>query len=368
MKRVNDILKLLFLVYTFYNMICSNKVYFEEILILLVIIGINIYKEKYNNSIYTALASFIGICTGVYINKNFAILLPVAVFDFIVIKNLIGVFLVWLAEAYFLYIGQDIERVIFLTCVCSLFGYVIREAKKKEVSLKRSLDDERRLRYELEGVKQKLLNSSKEAAHLAEVGERNRIAREIHDSVGHKTAGVLIELQAAYKLVDKNLPKAKEVLERSIDALSETVTIIRDTVHNIKPNEKLGIEYIKNIIRNFSFCPVELKFTGDFNKLKPNYIQIMASNIKEALTNAAKYSKASKIYISIDINEVYLRLYIKNNGVSCSNIKEGLGLSGMRERVNNVGGSISIDSHEGFIIVCVIPFNGGEIFEGSNSR
>ncbi|MFL0249308.1 sensor histidine kinase [Clostridium neuense] len=121
-------------------------------------------------------------------------------------------------------------------------------------------------------------------------------------------------------------------------------------------------------IHNFSFCPVEFKFTGDFNKLKPNYIEIIASNIKEALTNAAKYSKASKIYISIDINEVYLRLYIKNNGVSCSNIKEGLGLSGMRERVNNVGGSISIDSHDGFIIVCVIPFSGGEIFEGSNSR
>lgn len=362
MKRVNCILKLLFLMYTFYDMACYNKVYFEEILILLVIIGINIYKEKYNNSVYTAAASFIGICIGVYVNKAFAMLLPVAAFDFIVITNLVGIFFVCMAEAYFIYSGQNIEKVIFLTCMCSLFGYIIREAEKKEVNLKKSLDDERRLRYELEGVKQKLLNSSKETAHLAEVSERNRIAREIHDSVGHKTAGVLIELQAAYKLVDKNLPKAKEVMERSIDALSETVTIIRDTVHNIKPNEKLGIEYIKNIVHNFSFCPVEFKFTGDFNKLKPNYIEIMASNIKEALTNAAKYSKASKVYISIDINEVYLRLYIKNNGVSCSNIKEGLGLSGMRERVNNVGGSISIDSHEGFIIVCVMPF-GGKLIE-----
>jgi len=368
MKRVNCILKLLFLMYVFYDMVCYSKVYFEEILILLVIIWINIYKEKYNNSIYTAAASFIGILIGVYVNKDFAIFLPVAAFDFIVIKNLIGVFCVYSVEIYLIYLGQNVEKVIFLTCVCSLFGYVIREAEKKKINLKKSLDEERRLRYELEGVKVKLLNSSREAAHLAEVSERNRIAREIHDSVGHKTAGVLIELQAAYKLVDKNLPKAKEVLERAIEALSETVTIIRDTVHNIKPNEKLGIEYVKNIIHNFSFCPVEFKFTGDFNKLKPNYMEILGANIKEALTNAAKYSKASKVYISIDINEVYLRLYIKNNGVSCSNIKGGLGLSGMRERVNNVGGSISIDSHDGFIIVCVIPFRGGEIFEGSNSR
>ncbi|WP_234123592.1 sensor histidine kinase [Clostridium hydrogenum] len=368
MKRVNYILKLIFLIYTFYNMVSSNKVYFEEILVLLVIIAINIYKEKYNASIYTVAVSFIWICIGCYINKNFEMLLPVAALDFIVIKNLIGMVCVSVVETYFLYIGQDIVKIIFLTCVCSMFAYVIRETKKKEINLKKSLDKERRLRYELEGVKVKLLNSSKEVVHIAEVSERNRIAREIHDSVGHKTAGVLIELQAAYKLMDRNPLKAKEVLAKSIDALSETVTIIRDTVHNIKPNEKLGIEYIKNIIRNFSFCPVELKFTGDFNSVKPNYIEIMASNIKEALTNTAKYSRASKVDISIDINELYLRLYIKNNGVSCNNIKEGLGLSGMRERVNNVGGSITIDSHDGFTIVCVIPFSGGEIFEGTNSR
>lgn len=368
MKHINYILKLLFLIYSFYDMICCNKVHFEEILMLLVIAGINIYEEKYNDSFYTVFASFIAICTGIYINKSFALLLPIAMFDFIIIKNIIGIISVFAAESYIFYDGQDVRQIVFLTCVCLLFGCVIRESFKKEADFKESLDDERRLRYDLEDARLKLLKSSKETAHLVEASERNRIAREIHDSIGHRTAGVLIELQAAYKLIDKMPLKAKEVLIKSIDALSDTVTIIRDTVYNIKPNRELGIEYIKDIIHNFSFCPVDFKFTGDFNKLKPGYMEIIGENIKEALTNTAKYSKASKVYISIDINESYMRLYIKNNGISCRNVKEGLGLSGMRERIKNVGGSISIDSYDGFVIVCVIPFGGGEIFENSDSR
>jgi signal transduction histidine kinase len=98
-------------------------------------------------------------------------------------------------------------------------------------------------------------------------------------------------------------------------------------------------------------------------------METIVTNIKEALTNITKYSSATKAYISIEVNEKYIRLYIKDNGVGSKKIKEGLGLSGMRERVRNVGGSISISSEDGFLIVCIIPIDskGGKIFETTNS-
>lgn len=56
-------------------------------------------------------------------------------------------------------------------------------------------------------------------------------------------------------------------------------------------------------------------------------MEMLCSNIKEALTNAAKHSRATKVEISIETNERYVRLYIRDNGVGCASVKEGLGLS-----------------------------------------
>lgn len=140
-------------------------------------------------------------------------------------------------------------------------------------------------------------------------------------------------------------------------------------MHNIKPKENLGIEYINTIIRDFEFCAVDLKFSGDFNIISSEHLGILGSNIKEALTNAARYSNATKINIRIDINESFTRLYIKDNGNGCIRIKEGLGLSGMKERIRNIGGSISISSESGFMIVCLMPvrtdIKGDELVENS---
>jgi signal transduction histidine kinase len=252
-----------------------------------------------------------------------------------------------------------------------MFGYLRGVVEDKEKTFLQSYDKERRYRYELEQAKAKLLNSSMEVAHVAEISERNRIAREIHDNVGHSIAGILMQLQASYKLSGKDDKKSIELLKKSIDELSNSLTILRDTVHNIKPQESMGIEYIKNVIDNFSFCDVDFNYSGDFNNLSPNLLQIIYTNIKEALTNISRHSNATRVDIAIDINERFIRLYIKDNGVGCNKIKEGLGISGMRERVKNIGGSISINTENGFLIVCVIPRElkeGVGIFESTNSR
>ena len=87
------------------------------------------------------------------------------------------------------------------------------------------------------------------------------------------------------------------------------------------------------------------------------------------MTNASKYSEATRMDISLTINDNFIRLYIKDNGKGCIKINDSLGLSGMRERVRNMGGNISINGESGFLIVCIIPLNRevGGIFEGFNS-
>ncbi|MHB8061373.1 MAG: histidine kinase [Ruminiclostridium sp.] len=150
---------------------------------------------------------------------------------------------------------------LLIMSICSIAAYEIEKSEKRELVFKNSLDGERSLRYELEKVRAKLLASAKETAHLTEVSERNRIACDIHDNLGHSISGILIQLQAAYKIYDLDGEKSKAILKKSIDRLSDSVTLIRDTVHNIKPKENLGIEYINTIVKDFSFCTIDLKFS-----------------------------------------------------------------------------------------------------------
>lgn len=208
---------------------------------------------------------------------------------------------------------------------------------------------------ELEDAKKKLLNSAKESAYIAEIKERNRIAREIHDSVGHSIAGILFQLQAVQKLAGKDKEKSDNLLQDSIKRLSESLEVMRNAVHNIKPGNAVGLEYITVIINNFNYCPVNFKHSGDFNTLPGNVLETISSDIKEALTNAYKYSKAAAIEIKIDITDAAVRVYIKDNGEGCPNLKEGFGLLGIRERIKSLGGTVSISGENGFIIVYVIP-------------
>lgn len=359
--------KLAFLIYFIVVLVISSTVTFIDIAFMLMITAFNVYREKYNNSIYIITAEFILSLAAMQMNPVFVMVLGLTCFDIIYKKLYIGITAIAAAAAYYSYIST-LPILLLVISISGIAAYYCRLLDEKEQSFNTTYDKERQYRYELEQAKAKLLNSAREVAHIAEVNERNRIAREVHDNLGHSIAGVLMQLQAADKLSGRDDAKSRELLRKSIDNLSGALTVLRDTVYNIKPQENLGIEYIKNVIDNFSFCKVDFKHTGDFNRLRPNQLEILCTNIKEALTNASKYSNATKVDINIDINDKFLRLYIKDNGFGCQNIKEGLGISGMKERIRNIGGSFSISSEEGFLIVCIIPveYRGGGIFEGSN--
>lgn len=348
------LLKLLFLIYIIALLTINGEVPYIAVLVLILIIGVNVFKERFYDTVYTTIASFILICVGIWVDRNFTFLFCITLFDFTYQKAYIGVLPVFLLGIYFT-LKSRLPLLILIMGICGILAFVMEKAEEKESDYKSRFDEERRLRYELERTKSKLLNSSKDIAYLTEVSERNRIAREIHDNVGHVIAGILIQLQAANKLFDRDEKKSQEILKKSIENLSDALALLRNTVHNIKPKETLGVEYLKSVINNFGFCTVDLKFYGYFGLLTSSQLEILGLIIKEALSNAAKHSKATRVDISIDINEKYTRLYIKDNGIGCDRFKEGLGISGMKERVLNIGGTLSISSNDGFLIVCLLP-------------
>ncbi|ABR50283.1 integral membrane sensor signal transduction histidine kinase [Alkaliphilus metalliredigens QYMF] len=362
--------KSIFFLFVLTQTITNRQVTYLDVVGILVMVILNIVREKYINSKWLLVVEFGIILMFVQLNPYFIIFYGMLTHD-LIFKEIYWGLLPSVALGVYFLTGNDLYNYILIIFLCSFFAYISKELTYKERNLRKAYDSERKFTYELEATKNKLMNSSKEIAHLTEVKERNRIAREIHDNIGHSIAGILMQMQVVEKLYDKDSKKSKELLGDSVEKLANTLVILRDTVHNIKPKEELGIEYIRKLVENFSFCPVQFKCRGDFNHITTTHLEILTTNIKEALTNVTKHSNASKVEVSIDCNEKFTRLYIKDNGVGCEDIKENLGISGMRERVRNAGGSFSVSNDHGLLIVSVLPVDcvgGGRILEGFNCR
>lgn len=351
---MNYILKLIFFGYIITKLAVTSNVLYMEVVVLLMVAALSLYREKFGSNVIMLAAEAVIIYYGITLEPIFSFLFGLTAYDIISSKHYLGLIPIVLAGMYVLKLHELIDFFLIIS-LCCIFAYMKSSIKNKEELYRNSFDKQREYSYELERTKARLTASIDEAAHMAEIKERNRIARQIHDNVGHSIAGILMQLQAAKKLFAKDGDKSLELLNNSIAALSDTLGVMRDTVHNIKPAEKLGIEYIRQIIDNFTYCPVELRTSGDFTELPVNIMQILHYNIKEALTNVSKHSKATRVDIEIAVNCKYVRLQIKDNGISSKEFVEGLGLSGMKERVYNVGGTISISPENGFLIVCVIP-------------
>lgn len=184
---------------------------YEEILLLLLIAALNIFKEKYSDNLIIITLSGAAICAVAIMDGGCAVLLCMTAFDLVLKRAFIGAIPALAAGLWFTWPDAALPfALIFM--LGSFTGFIMQRSKGKEARLKELLDEERRLRYELEQTKAKLLNSAKEIATIAEIKESNRIAREIHDSVGHTLSGILIQLQAAYKL--REMDGAKSNRER----------------------------------------------------------------------------------------------------------------------------------------------------------
>jgi signal transduction histidine kinase len=201
----------------------------------------------------------------------------------------------------------------------------------------------------------------KQFKDMSQLEERNKIAQEIHDNIGHTLSGGLMQLEAAKLLLDKDIPKSRLIIQNTIDVLREGMENIRMTLRNIKPpSEQLGINKLKLLIEEFSFksdIRANFLYSGNINKITPRQWKVIYDNTNEGLTNTMKYSKASKVTVNIEILNKIIKLEVKDDGVGCSNVTKGLGILGMEERVGNEGGKTIVDGVQGFSIISLIPLD-----------
>lgn len=182
--------------------------------------------------------------------------------------------------------------------------------------------------------------------------ERLVIARELHDAVGHHLAALSVNLDLATRLVGEG-PGAAAL--RDAEALSRSLLReVRRVVGRMRddsPTMGLAAELEELSARTIG---IELRTTLETEPVSP-HARAIARCVREALTNASRHGRARVLEVSVVREGVVVVVSIRDDGLGATRVVEGDGLRGMRERVEELGGSLSLTGGVGFPIVLRLP-------------
>lgn len=210
-------------------------------------------------------------------------------------------------------------------------------------------------------VNKKLQRYAVVTERIGENNERKRLAREIHDTVGHALAGVAAGIDACIVMIDSNPEATKSQLKVISKVVRQGMVDVRKSLNKLRPGalEKQGFkEAIEKMIDDFgSLSEVNIKLDYRLKDvdLENTTEDILFRIIQESMTNSVRHGGASQINISLYMEENNLCLYIKDNGIGCSEISYGFGLKQMKERVAIINGKVKFDGTNGFMVMVKIP-------------
>ena len=258
----------------------------------------------------------------------------------------------------------DIEKAIPGVALCILACYLaISTAYFRETNamLIAEYDSARETAFREQQKRRRAIESSENDAYLATLKERNRIAREIHDNVGHMLTRSIVQMEAVRVINrDENI---KPYLDSVSESVNNAMTSIRRSVHELHDDSidlSLGLnDMIKNMDPRFDCRLVTSIDSPTSNEFKNMVLGI----VKEALTNISKYSKGDKVRVEVVENNTFWRIYVWDNGENEERDYSdngfdinGIGLDNIRSRSERFGGKTRIFAgKDGFTVLATVP-------------
>jgi signal transduction histidine kinase len=234
-----------------------------------------------------------------------------------------------------------------------IFGavYITVYQIKSKQTLQKTAEELETKTIQLEEINKKYLETMNALEEVTALKERNRIASEIHDTVGHTLTTVLIEIEAGKRLMNKNAEKALEKFNLAQEQVRKGLNNIRNSVRTLKE----GNDILSVIPSLYLLVRETEKHTGVsikclFSPLPPitnEMGKILYKALQEGLTNGIRHGQSTEFVCSLSCKEDRVIFLLKDNGKGFDGINFGYGLSTMRERVEETGGSLNICSQKG---------------------
>lgn len=212
---------------------------------------------------------------------------------------------------------------------------------------------EQRARAELAAVNDRLRRAAAQAEELATVRERNRLAGDIHDGLGHHLTVVQMQLQAARTVLDADPERAGELLDKARHQTREALAEVRRSVSALREPESGPAlpEVLATLARDSCDGGVEtsVDVRGPARPLPPGTAESLFRSAQEGLTNVRKHADAGQALVVLDYTRPgVVRLEVRDDGLGrLDGVRAGFGLRGLTERVRALGGTLAVEACDG---------------------
>lgn len=240
-----------------------------------------------------------------------------------------------------------------------VFVVAITELAVKEQRARREVE---RLVAELKSANDKLRQYADQVEELATLKERNRLAREIHDSLGHYLTVVIVQIEAAMALIEKDRAQSLDVLRKAQGLAQKGLADVRESVAALRASPAETRSLIESLNNLFEECrgsglSTEFCLTGTPRTLSVAAELTLYRAAQEGLTNVRKHSQVQAARVTLDYAADFVWLRVHDGGIGAAQPEKGFGLVGMHERVTHLGGELRIDTakNEGFTLEVGLP-------------
>jgi signal transduction histidine kinase len=260
--------------------------------------------------------------------------------------------------------APELATLLASLIIFAVFSYYIKEEYAGKIKAQMLYDQLRLSEEKLKKANKDLELYANSIEELTLLRERNRISREIHDSVGHSLSTTIIQLGAIEKIAKHNGDTAASLASNLREFIKESLQEVRTAVRELKPREfekYEGILALEELVKNFvklTSVDVKLGFSNDKWDLNSDQSFVIYRVVQEFLSNSLRHGRATRVNIFLNFSKETLVITLQDNGIGCNDIKKGIGLTSIWERVKELGGSAEYNSKEseGFLLkVILIP-------------
>jgi len=253
--------------------------------------------------------------------------------------------------------GIRLALCLLLAAVAVRMAYMEQRGRTLSQKLMQIRDSDTELNLALQDKNRMLMESRENEVRMATLQERNRIAREIHDHVGHMLTRSILQM-GALQTVHQEQPLHAQLTEVSV-TLNQAMNSIRESVHDLHDESvdiRLSVQDALQQLQGRCHVTFEDELSEDIPK-EVRYCFI--ATVKEAVSNIIRHSDASQVHVMMREHPALYQLVIEDNGSQKDTPHPadsgGMGLQNMKDRVESLHGHIRIDRKNGFRIFISIP-------------
>ncbi|MGN0352083.1 MAG: sensor histidine kinase [Roseburia sp.] len=338
-------------------MLIDSQKFAEPVVLILVafsLAGLGIYIEN-RYFLWAELAGFVLLC---FAKPECSYFLPLIAYDCGIKKQKAGFF----SLLMIIYVFPWYENwKIVLWLIAGLLSFYLSKKTLRLETLEKEMirlrDNSTELNLALKEKNRDLMEKQDYEIRMATLRERNRIAREIHDNVGHMLSRSILQV-GALTTIYKEEPMHGQLVSVN-ETLNTAMNNIRESVHDLHDDsidlKQALYEIIKPMQENYQ---VKLDYDMSLvvtSEIKYSFLAI----VKEALSNIVKHSDADRVTILVREHPAFYQLCIEDNGTKePKNLEGGIGLENMRHRVETLKGMFHVKYENGFKVLVTVRKEG----------